>query len=149
MNASVLLVDDNEIFQESVRTYIGIYPEIIVAGAANNGNDALALAANLHPDVVLLDWLMPGLSGLGVLCRLIDSYPDIKVIILSMHTDEAYVESAVRHGAMGYIIKEDIASHLVRAIRAVCEGEKYFSPSLQKWLTDRDSQEEYLNHLIP
>jgi two-component system response regulator NreC len=131
MIISLLLVDDHTVFREGVRALLETTNGFHVVAEADNGNEALILAERLRPDVVVLDWVMPGLSGREVLQRLKKQQPEAHVIILSMHADEAYVSSAVQSGASGYILKEDIVGHLAQAVRAAAAGQRYFSPGLE------------------
>ncbi len=126
MTISILLVDDNAIFREGVRTFLEAQEDFKVVGEAGSGVAALQLAAQLAPDVVLLDWQMPGLSGMAVLNLLAKVSSGTRIIILSMHAEDDYVVSARQHGAAGYVLKDDIVDHLPKALRAVKEGEQYF-----------------------
>ncbi len=127
MTISILLVDDNAIFREGVRTFLEAQQDFQVVGEAGSGAAALQLIAQLAPDVVLLDWQMPGLSGMAVLSLLVKGDSGTRIIILSMHAEEDYVNSAIQHGAAGYVLKDEIVNHLPKAIHAVKDGGQYFS----------------------
>jgi DNA-binding NarL/FixJ family response regulator len=132
MSISVLLVDDHIIFRESIRALLEVTTDFKIVGEASNGVDALAQVDQLRPNVMILDYLMPNLSGLEVVSRLQKQRTETHVVFLSMHNDESYVLNAVQNGASGYILKEDIVAHLARAITAAAAGQYYFSPSLRE-----------------
>jgi|WetSurMetagenome_2_1015567.scaffolds.fasta_scaffold260983_2 DNA-binding NarL/FixJ family response regulator len=142
---SILLVDDHEIFREGVRTLLEITTDFSVLAETNNGEDGLILAKRLHPDVLLLDWVLPGMDASQVI-RLLDAQNlKIHTVILSMHADEAYISSAIRLGVSGYILKEDVVGHLARAVRAAAAGHSYFSPGLENQV-DRVGKRNYMIH---
>ena len=130
MPVSLLLVDDNAVFREGLRGFLESQPEFEVIADTGNGSQALLLAIDLLPDVVLLDWHMPGVSGLAVLCWLAQHQKNTRIIILSMHSDEAYIDIAIQNGARGYVLKDDIVDHLPGAIRAVMANQKYLSHAI-------------------
>lgn len=107
-----------------------------VVGEAANGAETLSLAAQLQPDVVVLDISMPGESGLKLAARLRAGTPERRVLILSMHDNPEYVLESVRAGANGYLLKDTAATELRSAIRAVCRGESYFSPPIAGRMRD-------------
>lgn len=131
MSVSILLVDDNKMFREGVQAFLKEQDGLLVVGETGSGADALLLVNQLAPDVVLLDWQMPGMSGLVVLCKLIERKTRSRVIILSMHSDEVYVTSAMLNGAHGYVLKDDIVNHLPKAVRTVANGGQYVSFPVQ------------------
>ena len=126
----VLVADDHMIVRTGIRHVLESEPGFEVVGEAANGLDAVALAAKLQPDVVVLDISMPGESGLGVAARLRAQTPEPRVLILSMHDNAEYVLESVRAGAHGYLLKDTAATELRSAIRTVCRGESYFSPPI-------------------
>ncbi len=130
MAISILLVDDHAVFRDGVRMLLQSISDFSIVGEAGNGMDALSLIQDRRPDVVVLDWVMPGLSGLEVLQQMKKKGLDTHVIIVSMYTDETYVTSAFKHNAYGYVAKDDIAAHLANAIRSVAAGNRYVSPLL-------------------
>lgn len=125
MSFTILLVDDNATFREGMRTFLQAQPDFEVIAEASNGIEALRLANLLVPDLVLLDWQMPGMSGLGVLAEIRQMQLSTHVIILSMHNDEAYVSLAMQNGAYGYILKDDIVTQLPEAVRMAMSGKPY------------------------
>jgi DNA-binding NarL/FixJ family response regulator len=130
----VLLADDHMIVRTGIRHVLESEPGFEVVGEAANGAEALSLAAELHPDVVVLDISMPDVSGLELAARLSDT-GGTRVLILSMHNNPEYVLESVRAGAHGYLLKDTAATELRTAIRAVCQGESYFSPPVASRLS--------------
>jgi DNA-binding NarL/FixJ family response regulator len=130
----VLLADDHTILREGVRLLLQAQPDIAVVGEAGDGEQALALARRLRPDIVVLDIAMPGLSGLEVTRRLRAELPAVQVVVLTMHADREYVTEVVQAGAAGYVLKQAAAQELVRALRAVRDGEAYLHPAATRAL---------------
>lgn len=126
----VLLVDDHVVVREGLRHVLGAGHGFEVVGEAGTGAEALVLAAERAPDVVLLDLTMPGMSGLEVTSILRERLPDVRVLVLSMHEQDEYVVAAVRGGAHGYVLKDADPGELRAAIRAVHDGAGYFSPAV-------------------
>jgi DNA-binding NarL/FixJ family response regulator len=124
----VLVADDHMIVRTGIRHVLESETDFVVVGEAGNGAEAIALAAELRPDVVVLDISMPDQSGLEVAARLQSSSAAPRILILSMHNNAEYVLESVRAGAHGYLLKDTAAAELRTAIRAVCRGESYFSP---------------------
>lgn len=127
---SILLVDDHIVFRKGVRMLLETASDISIIGEAGSGEDALSLIDQLHPDVVILDWVMPGMNGLEVLKQLNKKQMDTRVIILSMYANETYVSSARKNRASAYILKDDIVADLVKAIRSATPERFYTSKSL-------------------
>ncbi len=134
MPIRVVLVDDHALVRQGFRRILEDDPELQVAGEAGNGLDAVALVKKVDPDVVVMDMAMPEMNGLHATMELIKQRPDIKVLILSMYSDEQYVRNALDAGAKGYILKSVIETDLVRAVKAVASGEQYLSPELSTLL---------------
>jgi DNA-binding NarL/FixJ family response regulator len=125
----VLVADDHRLFREALRAVLE--RECDVVGEAANGEEAVALAARIRPDIVLLDVGMPGVGGLNAAHRLAKQAPSSKVVILSQHEDEEYViEAMVEAGAAGYLVKTDAAAELLSALRAVAAGRSYLSAAV-------------------
>jgi DNA-binding NarL/FixJ family response regulator len=131
----VLVADDHMIVRTGIRHVLESEAEFEVVGEAASGSEALALTSELHPDVVVLDISMPEVSGLEVAGRLRESSPNTRVLILSMHDDAEYVLESVRAGAHGYLLKDTAATELRDAIRAICQGQSYFSPPVASRLS--------------
>jgi DNA-binding NarL/FixJ family response regulator len=126
----VLVADDHAIVRTGIRHVLEGEVGFAVVGEAATGEEALALAAELQPDVTVLDISMPGQSGLQVAAELRRRAPGTRVLILSMHDNTEYVLETVRAGAHGYLLKDTAAVELRGAIRAVRRGESYFSPPI-------------------
>jgi two-component system response regulator NreC len=135
-NARVLLADDHAVLRAGLRLLLDAQPDLKVVGEAGDGGEALTLAAQLQPDLILLDLTMPGLSGLEALPALRKAAPATRILILTMHDDEGYVRQALRHGAVGYVLKKAADAELISAVRAVLRGEVYVHPSLTRALLE-------------
>jgi DNA-binding NarL/FixJ family response regulator len=130
----VLLAEDHEIVREGLRKLLEAEGDIKVVGEAATGRQAVALTKRLRPAVVVMDIAMPLLNGLEATRQIRQAVPDAKVLILSAHSDDAYVERVMALGAAGYLIKQTSAHFLSEAIRAVQKGETFFSRSVAKQL---------------
>lgn len=125
---TVLLAEDHMIVREGLRALLKLEVGIEVVGEAENGRQAVALASKLCPDVVVMDIAMPLLNGLEATRQILLSTPNTKVLVLSAHNDDAYVEQVMALGASGYLIKQTAAHVLPDAIRQVHAGKAFFSP---------------------
>lgn len=132
---AVLVADDHTVVREGIRHVLEREPGFVVVGEAADAGEALRLAEAHHPDVAVLDISMPGESGLSVAARLRQTLPETRVLILSMHDNPEYVLEAVRSGAHGYLLKDSAGTELRAAIRAVHDGESFFSPPIAAKLT--------------
>lgn len=133
----VVLADDHLLVRAGLRKLLESMPNLQVVGEADDGLAALALVEQLKPDLVLMDIAMPKLNGLEATIRLLKAWPTIRVLILSMHQNEEYVRQALRHGAVGYLLKDAAPMELDRAIEAIRRDETYLSPAVTKGvLTD-------------
>ncbi len=131
---TVLLAEDHTIVREGLLVLLKLEPDIKVIGQAENGRQAVALASALCPDVVVMDIAMPLLNGLEATRQILHAAPKTKVLVLSAHSDDAYVEQVMALGAAGYLIKQTASDMLAVAIREVCAGKPFFSPSISKRL---------------
>lgn len=129
---TVLLADDHRIVREGLLALLKQEPDIRVVGEAENGRQAVTLAGTLAPAVVLMDIAMPLLNGLEATRQILRAAPAIRVIILSAHDEDAYVERAMAIGAAGYLIKLTASPLLVGAIREVCKGGPFIRPGIAK-----------------
>lgn len=132
----VLLVDDHAVVRDGIRARFERYPEFEVVGEAINGRDAIQRCDELMPDVVLMDISMPVMNGMDAARYLRDSYPEIKVIILTMHEHKEYIQGVIRCGAQGYIVKDVSAQEMISAIKTVLEGETYYSSCVSQMMYD-------------
>jgi DNA-binding NarL/FixJ family response regulator len=123
---TVLLADDHMIVREGFRKMLEMEDDIEVVGEAQEGRQAVALAKKLHPDVVLMDIAMPQLNGLEATRQVLKALPGTRIVILSAHSDDAYVKNATESGAVGFLLKQTSAHVVCEAIRQVQQGKKYF-----------------------
>jgi len=130
MAIRVLLVDDQALFREGLETLLSVHKDIQVVGQASNGQEAVEVAAQVHPDVVLMDVRMPILDGVGATRRLKKALPQCKVIVLTTFDDDEYIFDALRTGAVGYLLKDVASTRLVEAIRVAARGESILEPSV-------------------
>ena len=128
----VLLADDHALVRVGIRSLLSTIAGFDVVGEAGTGHEAVELADQLRPHVVLMDIAMPGINGLDATARLVERHPEVRVIILSMHASEEYALQALRAGAAGYLLKDADLLELERAIVAVARGETYLSPAISK-----------------
>ncbi|MCX5976821.1 MAG: response regulator transcription factor [Coprothermobacterota bacterium] len=128
----LLLVDDQALFREGLRTLLELREDLEVVGEATNGEEALFMAARLRPQVVLMDLRMPVLDGVEATRRLRESHPECKVIALTTFDDDETVFDGLRAGAVGYLLKDAPSDTLVEAIRATARGESFLHPSIAK-----------------
>ena len=126
----VLLADDHSLVRAGIRSLLSAMTEVQVVGEAASGEEALELAAREHPDVVLMDIAMKGITGLEAAARMRDAHPAVRVVILSMHSGEEYVLQALRAGAAGYLLKDAATGELELALRSVMRGESWLSPAV-------------------
>ena len=136
MTTTIMLADDHKIVRQGLRALLEAEPDFHLVGEAGDGLEAVQLAARLCPDVLVLDLMMPGLGGLEVTLQVGKRSPQTRVIILSMHADEAYVLEALRNGAAGYVLKESSADELVQAVREVVAGRRFLSSPLSERAID-------------
>lgn len=119
----VLIADDHPLFRDGLKSSLGSMPECTIVGEAGDGPEAVRQALRLRPDVVLMDIGLPVLDGIAATRQIVNDQPGIRVLIVTMHEDDASVVAAVRAGARGYVVKGSTAQDVLRAVRAVAEGE--------------------------
>ena len=134
---TILLAEDHLIVREGLRALLKLERDLRVVGEAGNGREAIKLARTLCPDVIVMDIAMPLLNGLEATRQILQAQPTARVIILSAHSDDAYLESVLALGAAGYLIKQSAAHILPQAIRQVHQGQQYFSPRIARRLQQR------------
>jgi DNA-binding NarL/FixJ family response regulator len=134
---SALIADDHGIVREGLRRLLESEPDIRVCAEASDGSEALELVDKHQPDIVILDITMPRLGGLETLQRLRAELPGVKVILLSMHGDPTFIQSAIALGVDGYILKDGLAGEVIAAVRAVMTGGSYFSPPVAREIVDQ------------
>jgi DNA-binding NarL/FixJ family response regulator len=136
MSIRILLADDHRILREGLRSLLMQQPDIAVVGEACDGEQAVALALELKPDLVIMDVVMAGMDGVAATRRIRAECPDARVIALSMHSDRRFVSEMVRAGALGYLVKDSAFEELHQAVRAVMENRPYLSASITSTLVE-------------
>jgi len=129
---TVLLAEDHMIVREGFRKMLELEDDFEIVGEAQDGRAAVALVKKFHPEVVLMDIAMPLLNGLEATRQVLKAVPTTKIIILSAHSDYAYVKNATDSGALGFLLKQTSAHDVCRAIREVQNGKTFFSPAISR-----------------
>lgn len=142
MTIKILLVDDHEIMCDGLKRLLGEQPDMEVVAIANDGRNALKLALEFEPNVVIMDITMPNLNGIDATRQIIAELPNVKVLVLSMHSDKRFVSKMLQVGASGYVLKECALKELVEAIHAVVTNRRYLSSKVAEIVT-----EEYIRQL--
>ena len=130
MATNIVIIDDHQLFREGVKRILEFEPSFNVVAEGDDGSEAMNLVEKHEPDVVLMDINMPEINGVEATRELMDRYPDTKVIILSIHDDENYVNHALKTGALGYLLKEMDSDALVDAVKIVAQGGSYVHPKV-------------------
>ncbi len=128
----ILLADDHAVVRQGFKLILDAQEDMEVVGEASNGREAVEAAAQLGPDVVVMDVAMPELNGIEATRRILQQSPWTRVLALSMHKDSVYVREILRAGARGYLLKDAIDRDLVAAVRAVAQGDGYISPAVSE-----------------
>jgi DNA-binding NarL/FixJ family response regulator len=136
-NIKVLLADDHTVVRQGLRSLLAIEEDIEIVGEAESGRQAVQMAKQLLPDVVVMDIAMPSLNGLEATRQITKELPATKVLVLSSYSDDEYVQRLTEAGAVGYLIKQSAANDLLKAIRETQKGNAFFSPSISRRLLDR------------
>jgi two-component system response regulator NreC len=132
----ILIADDHSVVRGGLRLIIESSEEYHVVGEAEGGEEAIALAGELRPDLVFMDISMPGMNGIEATTKLRERLPEVKVVILSVHNDEEYVFQALRAGACGYVHKTANKKEVLDAIKAALSGDRFFSPGISKLMLE-------------
>ena len=132
----VLAADDQRVVREGLAMLLGLLPDVEVVGTAANGEEALALADELRPDVILMDLRMPRMDGVEATRRLRASHPEIKIVVLTTYADDRSVIEALRAGALGYLTKDAGADEIRQALQRVASGQASLDPAVQMHLID-------------
>lgn len=126
----VLIVDDHAFIRRGVQTILHPFPEWELCGEADNGNDAIRMAEELRPEVIIMDLSMPGLNGIEATRAIRKTQPAVKIVLLTLHESAELVRSAFRAGARGYLLKTDAEQELVKALTVVTGHGTYISPRI-------------------
>lgn len=146
---TIVVADDHHVVRQGLRTLLEAESEFRVVGEAGDGLEAARLVERLHPDVLVLDLMMPGLNGLEVTRQVSKRLPRTRVVVLSMYASESYVMEAMSNGAAGYVVKDATTAELVRAVREVAHGRRYLSPPLSERAIDAYIQKAKGIHFDP
>ncbi|MBN1399606.1 MAG: response regulator transcription factor [Anaerolineae bacterium] len=149
MTIRILIADDHGVLRAGLRALLGTERDLEVVGEAADGDEAIRMAEELHPDVVLMDVSMPGEGGIAATRRLIARRLGVRVLILTIHEDESLLHEAIRAGAAGYILKRAVEQELMSAIRAVARGEIYVHPAMTRALLAGIDRPAPPDHITP
>ena len=138
----ILLADDHTVVRQGLRKVLEERPEWEVVAEAGDGREAVRLAEETKPDVAILDVAMPSLNGIEAVRQIARKVPATRMLVLSMHADEAYVTQMLRAGAAGYLLKDSADVDLLQAVEAISAGKSFFSPAIARVIAD-----DYVRHL--
>lgn len=138
----ILIADDHGVVRKGLRLQLEQQPDFEVVGEASDGREAVGMAEELAPDVVIMDIAMPNLNGIQATTQIVKKNPQVGVIILSMHSDETYLTRTLTAGAKGYLLKDNADVDLHRAVQVVAQGKPFFSPAIADTLL-----EDYMRQL--
>jgi DNA-binding NarL/FixJ family response regulator len=130
MSITILIVDDHEVVRQGLRALLSDAPEFQVVAEAADGEDALRQASHFSPDIAIVDLSLPGMTGLSLVSTITAQSPTMRVVVLSMHSDEAYVAESFRLGASGYIVKGAPSAEILRGLHVVADGQNYVSEGI-------------------
>lgn len=126
----IIIAEDHKTVRDGIKLIIDAQPDMEVVGCAGDGREAIDLAEELKPDIVLMDVSMPGLNGLTATAKLKRIMPEVQILTLTRHTDEAYLQELLQAGVSGYVLKQSESFELIRAVRAIAAGGKYLDPAI-------------------
>ena len=127
---SIVIAEDHTILRAGLKALLETNPRFEVVGEADNGRDAIQRVAELKPDLIIMDLSMPGLSGIDAIKDIRDRYPEVKALVLTVHSEEEYVLSSLEAGANGYVLKDATQNELITAAERVLNGKTYLSPDI-------------------
>ena len=133
---TILLADDHDVVRKGMKMLLEDETDVKVIGEASDGLEAIEKVKNLMPNVVILDLTMPRMTGIEAAKIISEQYPEVKILIFSMHNNREYIFSSVENGANGYLLKDTGKEELMRAIKVVSEGRKYFPPEISEVIID-------------
>lgn len=136
MNIRVLIADDHDIVRAGLKALLARQEDIDIVGEAADGRQAVRLAEERNPSLIVMDIAMPQLNGIDAAAQILRRDPDVRIIILSMYADEEFLVRALAAGVKGYLLKDDVQADLLRAVRAVATGRSFFSPAIAQALAE-------------
>jgi two-component system nitrate/nitrite response regulator NarL len=135
-NTKILIVDDHEVVRDGLKNILETLENFVVSGEAANGEEAVKMYASLKPDLVIMDISMPGMNGIEATKVIKDKDPDAKILILTMHDNQEYLNQIIRSGAKGFILKNTDKEELLDAVKTVASGDNFFSKDISKLIID-------------
>lgn len=141
-NINILLVDDHNIVRQGLKALLATESDINILGEAQSGREAVQMAIQLRPDVLVMDLAMPLLNGWEATRQILKAVPSMKVVVLSTYGDDEHIQQAIAAGAAAYLLKQTAAADLVKAIREVTSGNAFFSPAIAKRLREQTCRTE-------
>lgn len=154
MPIRILIVDDHSVVRQGIITLLEDEEDILVVGEASDGDEVMDSVKACNPDVILLDLTMPRMSGLDAIKTLMPVYPEMRILVFSMHNNPDYILSAVKSGAAGYLLKDTGRDEILRAVRSVAAGELYYPPNassiiIRSLISQKKEQEETEVKVMP
>lgn len=135
-NTKILIVDDHEVVRDGLKNILTSLDNISIAGEAGNGEDAVKMYSSLKPDLVIMDISMPGMNGIEATRVIKEKDPDARILILTMHDNQEYLNQIIRSGAKGFILKNTDKEELLDAVKTVASGDNFFSKDISKLIID-------------
>lgn len=135
-NTKILIVDDHEVVRDGLKNILTSLDNISIAGEAGNGEDAVKMYTSLKPDLVIMDISMPGMNGIEATRVIKEKDPDARILILTMHDNQEYLNQIIRSGAKGFILKNTDKEELLDAVKTVANGDNFFSKDISKLIID-------------
>lgn len=135
-NTKILIVDDHEVVRDGLKNILTSLDNISIAGEAGNGEDAVKMYISLKPDLVIMDISMPGMNGIEATRVIKEKDPDARILILTMHDNQEYLNQIIRSGAKGFILKNTDKEELLDAVKTVAAGDNFFSKDISKLIID-------------
>lgn len=146
---TIILADDHHVVRQGLRALLEGEPDFRIVGEAADGREAVQLVDRLQPEVLVLDLMMPSLSGLEVTRQVRRRSPQTRIVILSMYANVGYVQEALKNGAVGYVLKKSTGDELVQAVRQVLTGRRYLSPPLSEAEIESFTKKKAASHTTP
>jgi len=129
MPIRILVVDDHSVVRQGIISLLEDEEDIVIAGEAADGDEVAAAIENCNPDLILLDLTMPRMPGLDVIRLVTADYPDVRILVFSMHQNPDYILASAQYGAAGYLLKDTSREEILRAVRSIAQGELYYPPA--------------------